>query len=150
LMAACQIDTPPDLPPDGLNQLSVLRGENDAAPTPRFWQFNRYDPVDQCNAAMRDAAWKLYWPRIPEAMAKLPADSEDYRRNFERPHLLKPVDNPPVTRNLSPPSAPQLYNIDEDPYEQHDLARQHPRRVSQMAVQLANWFETVERDRVKL
>jgi arylsulfatase A-like enzyme len=150
LMAACQIDTPPDLPLDGLNQLSVLRGENDAAPTPRFWQFNRYDPVDQCNAAMRDAAWKLYWPRIPEAMAKLPADSEDYRRNFERPHLLKPVDNPPVTRNLSPPSAPQLYNIDEDPYEQHDLARQHPRRVSQMAVQLANWFETVERDRVKL
>jgi hypothetical protein len=51
---------------------------------------------------------------------------------------------------LSPPGAPQLYNIDEDPYEQQDLAAQHPQRVSQMQVQLANWFEEVELERMNL
>lgn len=148
LMAGCEIDSFPNLPLDGVNQLSVLRGEKGQVPTQRFWQFNRYDPVNNCNATMRDGPWKLYWPRIPEAMAKLQADSADYRLNIDRPHLLKKVENPPVGRTLSSPGIPQLYHIDQDPYEQNDLASQQKNRVAHMQNILANWFEEVELERM--
>ncbi|MAS38045.1 MAG: arylsulfatase [Anaerolineaceae bacterium] len=150
LMAACGISTLPDLPLDGLNQLATLQGETGVVPAQRFWQYNRYDPVGQCNAAMRDGDWKLYWPRIPEAMVKLASDNEDYHQNMHRPHLLEPVANPPVARTLSEPGAPQLYNINDDPYEANDLSAQQPDRLNRMKTTLENWFETVEKERASL
>ena len=62
-----------------------------AGAAPRFWQFNRYDPVPGCNLAMRDGPWKLYWPRIPEAMVKLQEDNAAVRELMTRPHYEMPV-----------------------------------------------------------
>ena len=150
LAAACGIEADYSPPTDGMNQLSVLLGETESVPTQRFWQFNRYDPVLRCNAAMRDGDWKLYWPRIPEAMVKLPDDSADYHLNFGRPHVMKPVDNPPVERVLSKPKEPELYNLSDDPHETHNLAHDNVHRVRQMRNSLENWFEQVNADRADL
>ena len=147
LLAACGIDADHSLPLDGVDQLPVLRGERGKVDPQRFWQFNRYDPVGSCNAAMRDGSWKLYWPRIPEAMQKLPADNPPYQQNFGRPHVLMDVYDPPVERTLSPPGIPELYNIDEDPYESVDLSERYPQRLASMRLALENWFEEVEAER---
>ncbi len=147
LATACGVPVDTDLALDGVNQLPVLRGETGYVPTQRYWQFNRYEPVVHCNAAMRDGDWKLYWPRIPEAMTKLSRDSDDYHLNFNRPHVIKDVTNPPVERELSPPPSPQLYNIAADPYESQDVSTIYPDQVRQMSTALENWFEAVNIDR---
>ena len=85
-LAAAAGVTPEGLPLDGCNQLPRLRGTPEAGAPPRFWQFNRYDPVPGCNLALRDGPWKLYWPRIPEAMVKLQEDNAAVRELMARPH----------------------------------------------------------------
>lgn len=147
LLAACDIDGLPPLPLDGVNQLAVLRGEAGQVNLRRFWQYNRYDPVPNCNAAMRDGDWKLYWPRIPEAMVKLKADNAPYRANFQQPHRLMDVANPPVVRTLTPPRPLELYNLAQDPHEEHNLAAAEPARLAQMQLALENWFDEVNIER---
>jgi arylsulfatase A-like enzyme len=138
---------PVGLPVDGVNQLNTLRGETNSLPSVRFWQFSRYAPVLHCNMAIRDGKWKLYWPRIPEAMVKLSSDNDWYRRNFTEPHFLMEVENPPVERKLSRASMPELYDIGFDPTESHDLAGEFPKRVARMKLAAENWFLEVERER---
>ena len=145
LLQACGIDAPSDT--DGMNVLDTLRGESTRLPTKRFWQFNRYDPVDRCNAAMRDGAWKLYWPRVDAAMAKLKTDNPLHQKNFEVPHFEMDVSNPPVERAPMVFGHPELFHLGDDPCEEKNLATEHPHRVSKMKDELANWFENVERDR---
>lgn len=145
LLASCGIDGLPPLPLDGVNQLATLRGEAGQVNPQRFWQYNRYDPVPNCNAAMRDGDWKLYWPRIPAAMVKLKADNAPYQANFQQPHLLMEVANPPVARMLTPPGPPELYNLAQDPHEDHNLASTEPARLAQMQLALENWFDEVNR-----
>lgn len=147
LLHMCGIQERPALPLDGADVLAALRGESDRLPATRYWQFNRYDPIGTCNAAMRDGRWKLYWPRIPEAMAKLPADDPPYQRNFSVPHFLMDVSNPPVRRELSPPGLPQLYDVLSDPHEDTDLSSDHPERLRRMKASLETWFEAVEAER---
>ncbi|MBN2046650.1 MAG: sulfatase-like hydrolase/transferase [Anaerolineaceae bacterium] len=53
---------------DGVNLYPTLKGESDAFCDRRFWQWNRYAPMIECNAAMRDGEWKLVRPQIREAM----------------------------------------------------------------------------------
>lgn len=78
------------------------------------------------------------------------SDNEAYRKNFEVPHFLMQVENPPVEPDLSPPGKPELYNIADDPYEQTDLSAQHPDRVAKMKREFENWFDEVERERRSL
>lgn len=143
LMAACggAIDG------DGVDMLPVLRGELGQVPEQRFWQYNRYDPVAQCNGAMRDGPWKLYWPRIPEAMAKLTQDNAPYLRNFDMPHFLMDVENPSVERTLPDIGSPELYHIENDPEERCDLSPDEPGRVARMKQDYETWFASVEADR---
>lgn len=148
LLAACQIQDAGDW--DGVNMLQVLQGNKCDVPTQRFWQYNRYDPVPHCNGAMRDGPWKLYWPRIPEAMAKLPEDNAPYRENFDQPHTLMDVANPKVERELSDASLPELYQLDNDPEEAHNLAKEKPERVARMVGAYETWFESVIRNRFDL
>jgi arylsulfatase A len=147
LLSAAGISARPDLPLDGVNVLPVLRGEPGKVPTKRFWQFNRYEPVLNCNAAMRDGDWKLYWPRIPEAMTKLAVDGVWYRGMFDIPHFETEIDLSRVERGVSPPGNPELYDIASDPYEEHNLADQHPQRRRHMRVELENWFAEVNAER---
>jgi arylsulfatase A len=145
LLQVCGIDAQPAS--DGMDVMAALRGEGGKIASKRFWQFNRYDPIGTCNAAMRDGGWKLYWPRIEEAMVKLKTDGPPFQKNFEVPHFMMDVSNPPVERELSPPGEPELYHIDDDPHENTNLALQHPERVDRMKQELETWFEAVEADR---
>ncbi len=40
---------------------------------------------------------------------------------------------------------PQLYNLEEDPHENHNVAKDHPEIVSSMATAIENWWEVKER-----
>ena len=149
-LAAAAGLTPEGQPLDGCDQLSRLRGTAPAGAAPRFWQFNRYDPVPGCNLALRDGPWKLYWPRIPEAMVKLQQDNVAVRELMARPHFEMQVRNPPVERTLSPPGEPELYCIPDDPCEARDLANEQPGRVARMRVAAENWFAEVEAERRRI
>ena len=146
-LAAAAGVTADGLPLDGCDQLPRLRGTSSAGAAPRFWQFNRYDPVPCCNLAMRDGPWKLYWPRIPEAMVKLQEDNVAVRELMSRGHFEMAVRNLPVERTLSAPGEPELYHIAEDPCETRDLAAAHPDRLSRMRIAAENWFASVEAER---
>ena len=146
-LAAAAGVTPDGRPVDGCDQLPRLRGTAPAGAAPRFWQFNRYEPASHCNLAMRDGPWKLYWPRIPEAMVKLQEDNVEVRDLMSRGHFDMPVRNPPVERTLSAPGDPELYHIADDPCEARNLAAAHPDRVARMRVAAENWFASVEAER---
>lgn len=147
LTAAAGVTARPPLPLDGANVLPVLHGESEGVCQQRFWQFNRYEPVPGCNAAIRDGPWKLCWSCIPEAMAKLDVDNVWYRGMFAVPHFEMPVDASSVARTLSGPGKPQLYNLTDDPSESEDLVLQYPDRVRAMQRALASWFAEVNAER---
>src|ERR1700683_170230 len=54
---------------DGVDVMPVLQGERGKINSTRFWQWNRYTPVGECNAAMRDGNWKLVRPAISQLMS---------------------------------------------------------------------------------
>ena len=146
-LAALGSQAPKDLALDGQSILPLLRGEDGMASMRRFWQWNRYTPVANCNAAMRDGPWKLYRPRIPEAMRKVPGDTERSTFVINNPEKVTDIWRDPVHRQLSPARAPMLFNLDDDPYEQNDLAATHQERVEIMQRELDRWFQTVETER---
>ncbi len=140
LSAACGIPLPRTLPLDGENRLPVWQGEEHKVQPVRFWQWNRHYPYPQCNAAMRDGDWKLLYPKlngynkmtqenIEMILGKIPFESS-------RPYPLE----------LGPPTSPMLFNLANDPHEQHDLAASHTERVDRMTVAMENWYEDVIAD----
>ena len=148
LAAAVGVSLPDGPPIDGRNVLPALRGEGSGDYGPRFWQWNRYTPVGTCNAAMRDGAWKLVRPVIWEAMVVAPEDGElDLRLKYEPEGITDIIHDPEPERTI--PNAPpaQLFDIDDDPFEQHDLAARHPDVMGRMQQDLDNWFDSVETDR---
>ena len=147
LTAAAGVTTRPPNALDGINVLPVLQGASDSVIEKRFWQANRYEPVPNCNAAVRDGPWKLYWPAIPAAMAKLPIDEVWRRGMVGVPHFEALIDGSPVHRTVPAPGNPELYRIDEDPSERHDLALRFPDRLRAMQQDLERWFEEVNAER---
>lgn len=134
---------------DGVNVLPLLRGEVQSYDHPRFWQWNRYTPVRTCNAAVRMGCWKLVRPVIQEAMVVLPEHLElDRRAKYEPDAVTDVCLRCEPARVIPDPPPPVLFNIDEDPYEQHDLAGEYPDVVEQMSNALDSWFEEVERERL--
>ncbi len=151
LLELAGLSVPEDnLPIDGRSVVPIIRGEEPESDPVRCWQWNRYDPMIECNAAIRDGDWKLIRPRIPEAM-EVP---EVYLRwlwvsMFGPEHFIMQglVPEPQLDRsNLKIPD-PQLYNIAEDPLEQNDLHGSEPERAAQLERKLMSWFESVESDR---
>jgi hypothetical protein len=53
-------------------------------------------------------------------------------------------------RDVRAPHEPELYNIAEDPGEEHNMAGRHPGRVRKMLCQLETWFEEVEHERATI
>jgi arylsulfatase A len=136
---------------DGVDVLGVLRGEGPAAsvPTTRFWQWNRYEPVASCNAAMRDGDWKLVFPALPAAMEVLPADlARDVALKYRPDEVDAGLTTSPLPeRELSAPEPAQLFDLRTDPFELDDRSASEPARVSAMTAALGQWFEDVELDR---
>ena len=136
-------DTPLDLLLDGRSLNDLLAGQPHDVPAVRFWQWNRYEPVPHCNAAMRDGSWKLLWPAIPEACAKEPVDNEPYERGLTSAHWPMDICTELPARALSPTPKPRLFDLSADPCEENDLASRYPERVDSMARQWDAWFDEV-------
>jgi arylsulfatase A-like enzyme len=148
LLAAAGLEIPGRLALDGENVLPVLRGEAGKLPDQRFWQWNHYAPVGTCNAAMRDGAWKLVRPSIKQAMAADPKDWEMDRAYKQDPDQFADIyRGPEPSRHIPPPPPAQLFNIEADPLERHDLAAAEPERAARMLRELETWFESVEAER---
>jgi arylsulfatase A-like enzyme len=142
------VEPPRDVVLDGVDQLPLLQGERDRVPTTRFWQWNRYTPVAECNAAMRDGDWKLVRPSIRACMNLASADwamDVDAKRRPERYTDIERAPEPEREPYVIPPA--QLFDLARDPFERDDLAATEPARVARMERALASWFEEVEVDR---
>jgi arylsulfatase A-like enzyme len=151
LAAAATVATP-DVQLDGADVLAVLEGDTGDVDPVRFWQSNRYTPRVEGNAAMRDGDWKLVRPAIPATMVVTEADREiDRALNRRLPGRITAVDTSPLPEpDIGPAPEPLLFDLAEDPFEQHDLAAAHPERVRRMSAALDEWFESVEADRARI
>ena len=68
-------------------------------------------------------------------------------------HVVLPSPNSPQLPRewiIASPPLPQLFNVDQDPLEENDLALHFPGRLAKMNISLENWFEEVERERQRL
>ncbi len=150
LTAAAGVTARPPNALDGINVLPVLQGTSSSVIEKRFWQYNHYDPVPNCNAAGRDGPWKLVWPAIPAAMSRLPIDEVWRRGMVGVPNFEMAVDTSAIRRVVPPPGTPELYRIDEDPGEKQDLSARFPDRLRAMQQDLERWFEEVHAERRSL
>lgn len=137
---------PDGLSLDGEDVLPVLRGEQGSETWARYWQWNRYEPVAHANAAMREGKWKLYWPPIPEASVKDPADNVPYERFMLEAHTLMDIDTTRPMQNVPPPGVPRLFDLETDMAEETDLAGSHSERVGEMRRRWDAWYESVMTD----
>ncbi len=133
---------------DGVNVLPLLQetGEGESC-TKRFWQWNRYSPVITSNAAARDGAWKLVRPAIREAMT-VPDIKHLHTSMYNAESFIQNgIYRGDPDREIPEPPAPELYNIDDDPLEEHNLAAEHPDIRDRLVRELERWFADVEEER---
>ena len=159
LARVCDVPIVSSRPLDGRDAWDDILGERSGSPPPRFWQLNSYSPIGPyVNAAMRDGPWKLVRPTIPGMRFATERDEElermyvemDIRYKFE-PEKVPEVLNWSAPEMFIPdPPPPQLFNLDEDPLEEKDLALHYPGRLATMNNSLENWFEEVESERQRL
>ncbi|MDE2902356.1 MAG: sulfatase-like hydrolase/transferase [Chloroflexota bacterium] len=138
-------------PIDGVSVLPALRGEIPAAAPRRYWQWNRYTPQVECNAAIRNGRWKLVRPRITELMSVRPEHTQMDRDLKYRPDLHAaaiPADIP--ERDFPPLEAPMLFDLEIDPGEQNDLSNTEPQRAARLLGELESLFEEVEAERLTI
>jgi arylsulfatase A-like enzyme len=148
LLAVAGTEAPPELRLDGVDVLPLLRGNGGRVCEQRFWQWNRYTPAGECNAAMRDGTWKLVRPALAALMAVSPEDfAMDVDAKFNPEKYSEIMRDPRPEHSIPAAPAPQLFDLESDPGEQHDLAAAHPERVARMERELARWFEEVEAER---
>jgi arylsulfatase A len=149
LTAAAGVPLPDGVELDGDDLRAVLAGQTSDVEPRRFWQCNRYAPRIVGNSAMREGDWKLVRPAIPELMVVTEPDrAVDRALNYRQPGRLTSIDESPLPElEPGPTPSPLLFDLTADPFEQHDLAAEHPERVRRMSDALDRWFEAVERDR---
>jgi arylsulfatase A-like enzyme len=149
LAAAAGVAHPRATQLDGEDVLPLLSGVSGAIPSERFWQCNRYEPHIEANAAMRDGSWKLVRPADEALMTVTEGDRAiDRALNYRDADRIATIDTSPLPLfepGEQPP--PLLFDLNSDPFEEHDLAPEHPARVRHMGDALERWFESVERDR---
>lgn len=150
LLSMAGIDVPDHLNIDGVNVHPILSGEDGKTCTKRFWQWNRYTPVGTSNAAVRDGDWKLVRPAIAETMTA-PCTFPWLDIVMYHPEKLPPggvISDPEPPRTIPPPPPAELYNLAVDPCETHNLAPEHPDIAHRLQLDLENWFEEVEAERL--
>lgn len=135
---------------DGTDYSKELLKSSKLADKDYYWQFNRYEPEMYSNACIRQGSWKLYWPYIPETRIKHKVDNVWYRGMYLYRHFETPIDLTPVKREISAPTLPKLYNIDNDPGEQKDLSSSNKEKVEQLKKAYTEWFQKVNVERLML
>ncbi len=144
LLNLAGVAVPDDRPLDGVDITPALRGDSGGVYPQRCWQWNRYTPLGECNAAIRDGDWKLLRPLVPEAMQVSAEDTAlDHAIKYYPEHFPDIIREPEPPRAVPEPPAPLLFNIAEDPFERHDLADQQPARVAALERELERWFVDV-------
>lgn len=149
LLAMTGTEHPADAPAlDGVSVLPVIRGERDHGCTRRFWQWNRYTPLVQSNAAIRDGDWKLVRPAVHETMT-VPDIQWLHTCMYEHEYFIEHgvIQDPEPPREVPAPPEPELYNIVQDPLEQTNLAAEHPDIAHRLLSDLETWFEEVDAER---
>ena len=119
LIDLCDLEAP-TLQLDGVSLAGVLQGTDSTASPRRFWQWNRGVPHYTHNAAVREGNWKLVRPFITRALP----EGESTAR-------------------------PALFDLSQDPAEEHDLSHEHPELYERLGAALREWSEGVERDRLR-
>lgn len=119
LLEACRVEPPVKVKFDGRSLLGVLTGKSHEKPErPLFFQWHRGDtPEKYRNFAARGPRWKLLQPRG--------AGGE----------------------KLPDPLPWELYDLPNDPYEEHDLAVEHPEIVADLKRQYEAWFDEMQKER---
>lgn len=145
-------------PLDGVSVWDEIRDGKRIESPPRFWQLNQYSPLGPfTNAAMRDGRWKLVRPAIEgvtyasrldeDLAARYVAMDIEYKYHPENvPHR---IEWPEPAMTIPEPPAPQLFDLETDPLEAHNVAARFPGRVASMCLALENWFDEVESERVR-
>jgi arylsulfatase A len=148
LLHVAGAEAPNGLILDGVDQLPLLQGERGRVPTTRFWQWNRYTPALECNAAMRDGDWKLVRPSIAECMQLARADFAMDVDAKLRPERYTDIERrpEPLREAFRVPPA-ELFNLAHDPFEREDRAAFEPQRAARTERSLEAWFEEVELER---
>jgi len=141
-------EVPDDRTIDGNPILPLLKGEKIDIDLRRFWQWNRYTPVATSNAAMRDGEWKLIRPVLREANTVYEEDLKmDRALKYEPDSITDICRDPERKRDIPDPPEPLLFNLNDDPGEQTNLAHERPDVLSKMQNNLDNWFDEVEAER---
>ena len=144
LLSLAGVDAPSDLKLDGVDQSCTLRGDGTLYNPKRCWQWNRYDPRIEYNAAIRDGDWKLVHPFVKAA-----ADVPDIQwldvSMYQPEHFLENglITDPAPEVDFPPPPAAELYNLKDDPLEQNNLVAAEPERARRLEADLTAWFEDV-------
>ncbi len=150
ILSMVGIETPKHLKIDGIDQTEVLHGNSNPHNPMRCWQWNRYTPNIEYNAAIRDGDWKLVRPFVPEAF-EVPdikwLDVSMYEPEYFETNGIRTGPYPDVQFPAPPPV--ELYNLKLDPLESVNLAKQEPQIVSRLETELHNWFEDVCDDLAK-
>lgn len=120
LAELCGLKLPSGLQPDGGSMAGLLLGKESKLPQYRFWQWNRGVPWYSHNAAILEGDWKLVRPYVTRGVP----DGESAEK-------------------------PVLYNLKEDPQEQHDLSEMEPLRYDIMRIKLEQWRREVEFSRLE-
>ncbi|MFO7852741.1 MAG: arylsulfatase [Bacteroidota bacterium] len=121
LVEICDFKVPFQQKTDGKSFAGLLNDQNSQLPEVRMWQWNRGVPDYSYNATIRQGDWKLVRPFVSHW--EIPMEKSK----------LKPV----------------LYNLKNDPAEQHDVSEKYPEIYNELRVKLEQWCREVEFDRLK-
>ena len=157
LMSLVKINHVGNKPLDGIDMSEILMGEPQHHAPRRFWQWNGYSPIGTTNAAVREGSWKLVRPALDVSYAteadQTLADryiEKDIEYKYHPENFSQVFDWPEPEQIVTKAPKPELYNIDNDPLEQHDLADQNPDIALKLLRNLETWFEEVESERQSL
>lgn len=144
------IEIPKDIRLDGQDVSASLLEDKDTYLPVRFWQWTRYRPNLKINSSVREGRWKLVCPPILEAFQVTKEDGEMDRRIKYHPEEFNDIYRGDLPKLEFPsPPAPQLFDIENDPYEENDLANSYPQIVQDMLSKLERIFREVEKERIR-
>jgi arylsulfatase A len=139
------------LPLDGRDVWPMITGEQKSTDDRTMcWQWTRYRPVPESNAAIRSGRWKLVRPALGDTIGLAAADERrDTMIKYEPERFTALVtDDAPAYPDFTGQARSHLYDLLTDPGETVDLADRQPERTARLEAELSAWYEDVEAERI--
>lgn len=148
LMCLCGLTYPNELSLDGIDVSGSLKG-NKFEERMLYWQWNRYQPDKNCNAAVLDGKWKLVHAPIDEYL-DLPSWEIDMDVEIKyHPERFKEVSKKEIPqRDVILAPVIELYDLKNDPEEKTNIAGQEMKICQNLERKYESWFKKVEKDRL--